>query len=75
MKVADPRAAGRHIYICDFCGLSSLGIRSHAFPGLVVAENNESCICGVCADRAAGLCAKASSTAPAPAPAQEPGHA
>lgn len=68
MKVADPRATGRHIFICDFCGLSSLGFHSSAFPGLVLAENGESCICRNCAVMAVEISDK-------PAPAQEPGHA
>jgi len=67
MKVADPRAAGRHIFICDFCGQSSLGDNA-----LVLAGNGQSCICGTCAATAAEICAKAD-TKPTPQP-QEPGH-
>lgn len=70
MKVADPRAAVRHIYICDFCGQSSLGTRGPESPALVVADNGESCICGTCAAKAVEVSAKSDAT-----PAQEPGHA
>lgn len=71
MKFPDPRAAGRHIHICDFCGQSSLGVES-----LVLANNGQSCICEVCAANVVELVAqtRANRTADA-APAQEPGHA